>query len=53
MLKYIESGRPTPLGELRPSVPRALSDLLMRCIEKEPERRYPSAESVLQDLGNV
>jgi serine/threonine-protein kinase len=35
---------------LNPKVPRALSDIAMRLLEKKPEARYPSAEALLQAL---
>lgn len=35
---------------LRPDVPRALSDLVMRLMEKEPDRRPQSAVEILQTL---
>jgi TolB-like protein len=36
--------------ELRPSVPEALSELVMRCLEKEPENRWQRAEEMLPHL---
>jgi TolB-like protein/tRNA A-37 threonylcarbamoyl transferase component Bud32 len=42
--------RPVPVVERRPTVPPALSDLLMRCLEKDPADRWQSAEEVLQAL---
>jgi len=35
---------------LNPQVPRALSDIAMRLLEKKPEARYPSTEALLQAL---
>ena len=42
--------RPVPVNERRPAVPQALSDLLMRCLEKNPADRWQSAEDVLHAL---
>jgi serine/threonine-protein kinase len=39
--------------ELNPQVPRALSDLCMRMLEKEPSARYPSAEVLEAELMGV
>lgn len=33
-----------------PKVPRSLSDIVMRLLEKRPEARYPSVEALLQAL---
>ncbi len=34
---------PPPLGDAAPEVPRELGDVVWRALEKDPERRYPSA----------
>ena len=39
--------------ETNPDVPVGLVRIIMRCLEKKPERRYQSAEEVLTDLGYV
>ena len=41
---------PTPLAELRPSVPPALAALVMRCLEKRPADRWQSAAELLHTL---
>jgi serine/threonine-protein kinase len=46
--------RPKPIPELRPGVPLALSEMIMKCLEKEPENRWQSAEQmmpILEALG--
>ncbi|MCR5883303.1 AAA family ATPase [Rhizobacter sp. J219] len=35
------------------AVPQIVSDLVMRLLEKEPDRRYQSAEGLLQDLERI
>ncbi len=35
------------------AVPQTVSDLVMRLLEKEPDRRYQSAEGLLQDLERI
>ncbi|CAM3369357.1 AAA family ATPase [Polaromonas hydrogenivorans] len=41
---------PTPPIELAPDTPLALSNLVMRLLEKAPDRRYQSAEGLAHDL---
>lgn len=41
---------PRPLHEVRPAVPRRLSDVVHRALQKNPDRRYPSAEQLAQAL---
>ncbi|MBA3403166.1 MAG: serine/threonine protein kinase [Gemmatimonadaceae bacterium] len=41
---------PRPLIEVEPKVPQALSDLIMRCLAKEPEHRPATAKELLKGL---
>lgn len=41
---------PTPPVTLAPNLPQGLSDIILRLLEKEPERRYQSAEGLAHDL---
>jgi hypothetical protein len=41
---------PRPLTELRHDLPPVLSDILQRCMEKDPEKRYSSAAALRTDL---
>lgn len=41
---------PAPVSSLNPNLPSALDPVLARALEKEPERRYPSAEAFRRAL---
>lgn len=40
-----------PLRQREPSVPRELDTIVMKCLEKDPDRRYQTAQQVADDLG--
>jgi eukaryotic-like serine/threonine-protein kinase len=42
---------PVPPSRLSPSVPPALETVCLKCLEKEPGRRYASAEELADDLA--
>lgn len=44
---------PTPLGKLNSKVPQALADCVMKLLEKEPEKRYRSAEDLSKTLREI
>jgi tRNA A-37 threonylcarbamoyl transferase component Bud32 len=39
-----------PIKELRPDIPDALNNIVMKCLEKDRKTRYQSAQEVLDDL---
>jgi serine/threonine-protein kinase len=41
---------PTPPSFLNPNIPPALEEIIMRCLEKEPERRYRDGSSLARAL---
>jgi serine/threonine protein kinase len=50
VLAAVLTQEPKPLIEVRPDVPRSLSDLVMRSLSKDPIERPPSARQVLDSL---
>jgi eukaryotic-like serine/threonine-protein kinase len=43
----------TPPRSLRPETPRALQEIILKCLEPVPEDRYASAEDLLFDLRHL
>lgn len=43
-------GEATPLRQLNPQVPYSLEQIVAKCMEKKPERRYMSASELIADL---
>ncbi len=50
MLAAVLTQDPRPLVEVRADVPQSLSDLIMRCLSKEPDRRPETARELLNSL---
>ncbi len=44
---------PTPVRQLNPDIPVALANLVMKCIAKNPDDRYPDMGLVLRDLDRL
>jgi len=42
--------RAVPPVKLDPGIPKFMNDIVVRCLEIDPERRYASAQEILRDL---
>jgi tetratricopeptide (TPR) repeat protein len=49
-LVQVVSAEPTPPRKLQRSIPRDLETICLRCLQKEPGRRYPGALALAEDL---
>jgi eukaryotic-like serine/threonine-protein kinase len=45
--------RPKPVSDVRADIPAAMSELIMRCLEKEADRRPQSANDIVRYLDTV
>ncbi|HSI30733.1 MAG TPA: serine/threonine-protein kinase, partial [Miltoncostaeaceae bacterium] len=50
-LRAVTSDEPVRPRRLQPRLPRDLEAVTLRCLEKEPRHRYPSALALADDLG--
>ena len=50
--QHVEEKPPRPRS-LNASISRELEEVILRCLEKDPENRYPSGESMCEDLAEI
>jgi len=50
VLRLVEKEEPVPPRRLEAQVPRDLETICLKCLEKNPKRRYPSGEALAQEL---
>jgi serine/threonine protein kinase len=51
VIQKVLTEEPTPPSKERPGVPRDLETICLKCLRKEPGRRYASASELETDLG--
>ncbi len=51
MLAQVRDGTPEPPSKRQPGISRDVEIVILKCPEKEPERRYNSAAALADDLG--
>jgi WD40 repeat protein/serine/threonine protein kinase len=49
-LRQVVQEEPAPLRRLRSDVPRDLEAVCLKCLQKDPARRYPTAQTLAEDL---
>ena len=50
VLKKLLEEEPKPLRQINATIPSDLETIVLKCLEKEPARRYETARAVAQDL---
>lgn len=49
-VRQVLTERPIPPRQLNPRIDRDLESICLKCLEREPQNRYPSAEALAEDL---
>jgi hypothetical protein len=49
-IEQVRTQEPVPPSRLRSDTPRDLENICLKCLQKEPQRRYPDALALAEDL---
>ena len=49
-IQMVQTAEPIPPSRLQPSVPRDLQTICLKCLEKDPSKRYAGAAALADDL---
>jgi serine/threonine protein kinase len=52
-LEQVRSGNPAPPAQVRPGIPGELGAVCLRCLQKDPRRRFGTAKELADQLQNV
>lgn len=51
-LEQVRSQEPVAVRQLLPKAPRDLETICLKCLQKEPKKRYADAEALSRDIGH-
>jgi serine/threonine-protein kinase len=52
-LARVRGRTPEPPSKRNPTISRDLEIIVLKCLEKEPERRFSSSAALADDLGRI